>query len=127
MDPKLRVILVDDQELLRGSLRRMLEGRGFEVVAEAADGIEGVRVARGHDFDVILTDLRLPNMDGIALAREVRLLDPTAAVVVFSAYADPSLQVEGREAGVAAWVPKGCPINDLIETLLAVTAKKAKR
>ena len=122
LEKKLRVLLVDDEEGLRRTMRKMLERRGCEVVGEGADGVEGVEAARDTSFDVVLTDLRMPNMDGLEMTRQIKAMAPQVPVVVFSAYADASLQAEGVEAGVAAWVLKGTAAEEVVRALHAAVA-----
>ena len=121
----LRVILVEDDDQLRRSLRRLLEKRGIAVVEEAVDGTEGLAAAQRTSFDILLSDLRMPTMDGIELTRRVRAIDPSATVVIFSAYADQSLQAEALQAGVAAWIAKGSPPSELVDKLLEIAATHA--
>ena len=116
----LRLILVEDDPDLRRCLKRLLQRQGMTVVEEAADGTEGLAAAQRTSFDIVLTDLRMPNMDGIELTRRVRAIDPAAVVVIFSAYADQSLQAEAKEAGAAAWVAKGSPPSELVDKLQEV-------
>ena len=117
MQSKLRLLLVDDEEAIRRALRKVLERRGVQVVAEASDGAEGLSAFQEGDCDVVLTDLKMPNMDGIELTREIKKIDPVKPVVVFSAYSDASLVAEGIEAGATKWLTKGCPPTELVAAL----------
>jgi len=115
---KLRVLVVDDEDALRRAFRRVLEARGMEVVGEAANGAEAVEMAGYVDADVVLTDLRMPVMDGIQVARAISALDAPPKVIILSAYADPSLQNEATEAGASGWLLKGSPPRQLCSQVI---------
>lgn len=115
----LRVMVVEDQPQLRVALRKLLEQRGIEVVGDVADGVQALELAQVVEYDVVLTDLKMPNLDGIGLTRELRRTDPNAAIVVYTAYADASLVQEGKAAGVSGWVLKGAHSDELIEALFS--------
>lgn len=87
MNDRKRILVVDDEKkvlfVFRGALRRL--GEGYEVVT-AADGYEALEKAREQPFDLLLTDLKMPNMDGIDLTREMRAINPDLVVVWMTAY-----------------------------------------
>ncbi len=118
-------MLVDDEKALRHALRRVLEARGIQVVAEAGDGEEAVNLAQEVRPEAILMDLRMPILDGIEASRRIRELDPDAKIVILSAYSDPSLQEEARAAGVLGWLVKGDPPDEMCSRLLELTASGA--
>jgi CheY-like chemotaxis protein len=114
----LRLLLTDDEVPLRRALRRICEARGIDVVGEAADGAEAVRLARTLEPDAVLMDLRMPVMDGIEATREIKDTHPGIIVMFLSAYADPGLQREAEEAGGVGWFIKGDPPRELCDRLL---------
>jgi response regulator NasT len=100
-----RILVVDDDAGLRKELRQLLEDAGYEVVAEAATGFQGVALARLALPDVVISDLRMPgDIGGLELAVDLQGEIP---VIVLSAYDDPGLQARVRAAG-ATFLVKGC-------------------
>ena len=113
-----RVLIVEDEAMLRHALADMLEAKGIRVAAEAQDGEEAVRLASEIRPDVVLMDLRMPAMDGIEATRRIKDLLPRTQVLVLSAYDDPGLHRSAEEAGVFCYLVKGCApqlILDMIE------------
>ena len=115
--PDPRVLLVDDERQVRHMLRRVLERRGFDVVAEAENGEAGVAAARDHQPDIIVMDLNMPLMNGIEATRAIKESHPATEVLFFSAYADESLRTSAQEAGAAGWVLKGTKPQELFDAL----------
>ena len=103
-----RVLLVDDNHAFRQELRLLLEGYGMEVVGEGANGREAIELAADADADVVLMDLRMPEMDGLAATRVLRSRAPLVPVIILSAYEDPALQRRAQGADVYAYLVKGC-------------------
>jgi DNA-binding NarL/FixJ family response regulator len=115
-----RVLLVDDQELVRSGLRRILRRRdGFVVVAECADGAEVPATLAGHEVDVVVMDLRMKDVDGIAATRAVRAAGgpPVLALTTFD---DDELLSGALRAGAAGFVLKDAPAEDLIRAVRTV-------
>lgn len=102
-----RVLVADDDGLVREAVRELLEDYGFDVVAEAEDGSHAVRLADELRPDVVLMDMRMPVMDGIAATAEIRGRCPDVQVVMLSAYDDPGFQRGAEEAGALCYVVKG--------------------
>ena len=121
---KLRVLLADDEVALRSAFRRVLEARGVEVVGVAENGAELVKLSREVTADLILTDLRMPVMDGIEAARTILENGPPPIVVILSAYVDPSLLEEAKQAGVSAWLKKGLRSRELCERIFEIAGRE---
>ncbi len=100
-----RVIIADDESLIRMDLREMLTNLGYLVVGEVADGKSAVNQARELRPDVVIMDIRMPDMDGIEAAR-VLTEERIAPVVLLSAYSQRELVQRAREAGVVAYLVK---------------------
>ncbi|MFN2588633.1 MAG: response regulator transcription factor [Actinomycetota bacterium] len=101
-----KVLVVDDTDHVRSMLVDMLELDGFEVVGEAASGSEAVDAAGARDPDVIVMDYKMPGMDGLSAAREIRATRPAQGIILYTAYLDRELEEEARESGVALCVGK---------------------
>jgi DNA-binding NarL/FixJ family response regulator len=108
------VLLVDDEPRLRAQLGAVLADYGVVVLGEAGTGREGVELACRLRPDVVLMDLRMPELDGIAATRELSQLLPSTPVIVLSAYEDPALLSEARQAGAYAYLVKGCRVSVLV-------------
>ncbi|MFL1376373.1 MULTISPECIES: response regulator [unclassified Nocardiopsis] len=118
--PAVRVLLVDDEAVIRAGVRAILaEDPGIEVVAEAADGREGVEKARAHRPDVALVDIRMPVMDGLAAAAEMRRAAPATGVAVLTTFGEEEYVVRALAGGAAGFLLK---TGDPRELLLGVRA-----
>ena len=119
------VLLVDDEPRLRGQLREVLTDYGLVVLGEAGTGREGVELACRLRPDVVVMDLRMPELDGIAATRELTEVLPSTPVIVLSAYEDPALMSEARQAGAAAYLVKGCRASVLVEEIVKAAGRDA--
>jgi two-component system chemotaxis response regulator CheY len=114
------ILSVDDSASIRQSIKLTLQGAGYQVV-EAADGREGLAKAQAGGIHMVLTDLNMPNMDGISMIRELRTLPVGKGlpIVFLTTESDPGKKNEARAAGATAWIVK--PFQP--EQLLAVVKK----
>ncbi|MDQ3986567.1 MAG: response regulator transcription factor [Actinomycetota bacterium] len=103
---KLSVLVVDDTEHVRNMLGEMLQLDGFDVVGQAASGDEAIELASQNDPNVIVMDYRMPGMNGLVAARKIRDERPEQAIILYTAYLEPRLEEEAKEAGVAITVGK---------------------
>lgn len=121
--PSLRVLLVDDHEVVRAGLRALLDGAdGIEVVGEASTVDEAVRRS-GHDTpDVVVLDVRLPDGSGIEACREIRAQFPETKVLMLTSFADEEALMAAILAGAAGFVLKRVRGTDLIADIRRVGA-----
>lgn len=108
----LRVLIADDEPIIRLDLKNMLESLGYEVVAEAGDGVSAVEAARTLKPDVAILDIKMPGMDGIDAANILNS-EKIAPVVLLTAFSDMDLINRAKEAGVFAYLVKPFRENDL--------------
>ena len=109
-----RVLIVDDHRMLRDGLRRSLEHHGFDVVGDAADGEEGVRLAAELRPDVILMDVSMPLLDGVEATRLVRRTVPESQVVMLSMHTDADVMARAIQAGAAGYLVKDCSTEEVV-------------
>jgi DNA-binding NarL/FixJ family response regulator len=115
----IRVLIADDQALVRAGFRKILEADSqIEVVAEAADGLEAVEAARRLGPDVVLMDIRMPNLDGLEATR--RLLDgdgQTTRVLILTTFGLDEYVYEALRAGASGFLVKDAPPEDLLSAV----------
>jgi len=120
----LRVMIADDQGLVRAGFRMILEASGIEVVGEATDGEQAVRLARREHPDVVLMDIRMPNLDGIAataLLAGPGVTDPLR-VVILTTYDLDEYVFDALAAGASGFLLKDVPPEDLIHGVQVVAS-----
>jgi DNA-binding NarL/FixJ family response regulator len=122
----IRVAIVDDQAIVRAGLARILSPvDGFEVVAECADGRQAVEELPALRPDVVLMDVRMPALDGIAATAELRGLDDALDVLVLTTFGEDEVLWGAIEAGAAGFVLKDSTADDLIAAVRAVAGGAA--
>jgi DNA-binding NarL/FixJ family response regulator len=116
-----RVLVADDQAVVRGGLRMILEAqKDFEVVGEAADGREALMLARELNPDVVLMDIRMPNLDGIEATRRLVNVSPASRVLVLTTYGLDEHVYEALKAGAAGFFVKTDSPDRLVAGIRAV-------
>ena len=117
----MRVLIADDHALFRDGLRSLLEAHGVNVVAEARNGREAVELARIHHPDVVLMDLTMPELGGLAATRLLTAELPAVAVVVLTASEDDADLFEAVKSGAQGFLPKDLEATRFFELLEGVT------
>ncbi|HST51276.1 MAG TPA: response regulator [Pyrinomonadaceae bacterium] len=113
---KPRVLVVDDEENVRLTTAAILEQEGYEV-ATAPDGRDALEMAARRRFDLVLTDLRMEDMDGIALLNELQTRHPNIVTVVLTGYASIESSIDALRQGVYDYLVKPCVVEDLKRTV----------
>ena len=121
-----RVVLADDQRLVRESLGTLLSLLDdVELLASAADGEEAVALAEQHRPDVVLMDLRMPRLDGIAATRRLRERRPDVRIIALTTYADDESVLRALRAGARGYLTKDASSEDIRDAILTVAAGDA--
>ncbi|MGW3007333.1 response regulator [Streptomyces sp. NPDC001219] len=121
----IRVLLADDQALLRGTFRMLVDSApGMEVVAEAATGREAVDLARSHRADLVLMDIRMPDLDGLAATRLISEDEDLAGVkvLVLTTFENDEYVAEALRAGASGFLGKGINPDELLDAIRVVAA-----
>jgi DNA-binding NarL/FixJ family response regulator len=120
---KIRILLADDHVVVRQGTRELLEREGdLEVVAEAGDGEEAVRLANSQRPDVAIMDISMPKLNGIEATRQIKAIQPGTAVLVLTAYDDDQYIFALLEAGAAGYLLKNVRAEELVDAVRAVHA-----
>ncbi len=120
----IRLLIADDHPVVRAGLSGMLSDEpGFEVVAEASDGAEAVRLAAATRPDVVLMDLRMPRVDGVAAtARILAEVDPAPRVLILTTYESDDQILAAIEAGASGYLLKAAPQDEIVAGIRSVAA-----
>ena len=122
----LRILLADDHTVVRQGLRKVLEERPeWQVVAEAGDGREAVRLAEQHKPDVAVVDVAMPLLNGIEATRQITRRAPQTKVLVLSMYSDEAYVTQMLKAGATGYLLKDSADVDLLQAVQAVSQGKS--
>jgi DNA-binding NarL/FixJ family response regulator len=117
-----KLLIVDDNALVRRLVRAFLEqDRTWEVCGEAENGEEGVRKVRELQPDAVILDLQMPVMNGLEAAREIHLIAPNTAMVMFTMHSSPQLLLEARAVGISDVLSKMDPLGERLLPALKQT------
>ncbi len=116
MPSKNRILVVDDEEALRIVLSAELEGEGYQVT-NAGDGQEAINILATNEFDLILLDIKMPNVDGFEVLKYVKERSPKTKVVMLTGFADLKNAIESKKLGAEDFVSKPYDLVDLLTTV----------
>jgi len=124
--PKPRILLVDDEERFRTNLQKMLVAQGLTVGA-VSSGEAALQELKLNSYDVIVLDIRMPGMDGLATLKEIKSINPEAEVIILSGHASMDAAVEINRLGGYDYLMKPCPLEELLLKIEAAYEKKVDR
>jgi len=122
---KLRVVIVDDQALMRTGFRMILESADIDVVGEAENGLEALSVVAAANPDVVLMDIRMPELDGVEATRRITETGSAAHVLILTTFDLDEYVYSALQAGAAGFLLKDTPPEKLIEAVQVVAAGNA--
>jgi two-component system chemotaxis response regulator CheY len=114
-----KILIVDDSNMLRDMLKYALMDGGYSDVTEAQDGVVGLEKAKGINFDLIITDINMPNMNGFELIEELRKLDnyKTKPLLVLTTERSDSMKEKGKSVGATGWIVKPFVPEQLLKAI----------
>ena len=112
-----KILIVDDSKTSRKSLRNMLTGAGYEVVAEAVDGKDGVEKYKEYKPDVVTMDITMPNLDGIDAVTQIMRIDPDAKIIMVTAAGQKNNVVEAIKRGAVDFVQKPFEAEAIVDVI----------
>ena len=113
----IRVLLADDHRMLREGLRRSLSEEGFDIVGEAENGEQAVRMATDLQPDVVLMDVSMPEMDGVEATRGIREQPDAPQVIMLTMHADKEVLADAIRAGASGYLVKDCSTEEVAEAV----------
>ncbi len=120
-----RLLIAEDEAIIRLDLKEMLEEEGYEVVGEAADGEAAVRLARENDPDLVIMDVKMPGMDGLTAAEKI-VDEQLSAVLILTAFSQRDLVQRAAEAGAMGYLVKPFQKTDLMPAIDIALARHAQ-
>jgi DNA-binding NtrC family response regulator len=118
-----RVLIIDDDDLVRTLLFDFLNTRGYEVTV-ASSGIEGLEKLKHSLFDIVITDLKMPEMDGLTLTKKIKEMKREIEIIVVTGYGTTDAEVEAMQSGVSGFLRKPFRLEDILGMLEKVQAKR---
>jgi len=117
-----RVVIAEDEAIIRLDLKEILEAEGYSVVGETGRGDEAVELVAAHQPDIAILDIKMPGIDGIEAARRISA-NHRVAVLILTAFSQRNLIEEARDAGVAAYLVKPFQRGELVPAIAVATAR----
>jgi len=119
----MRVFIVDDEDDFRETIVKRLNARKIQAEG-AASGIKALEVLKEKDFDVIVLDVKMPDMDGIETLRHIKNMKPEIEVIMLTGHASVEFGLKGMQLGAFDYVMKPAPLNELLDTIGQAFNKK---
>ncbi|MGA2192492.1 MAG: response regulator [Nitrospirota bacterium] len=120
------ILVVDDEENAREGLSKILTKEGYKVET-AANGKEAVDTIKLHSFDLVITDMRMPLMDGFELLREIKKMDDNIGVIMITAYGEVESYLEAMNMGAFEYINKPVRVNELKRVITKVLEDRQKK
>ncbi len=120
-----KLLIVDDSTMLRDMLNYALNEGGYSDVTEGVDGVDGLAKAKANDFDLVITDVNMPNMDGLTLISELRKLPQYAKkpILVLTTERSDEMKAKGKAAGATGWIVKPFVPDQLLKAVNIVLSR----
>ena len=112
-----KILIVDDAAFMRMMIRDILTKNGYEVVAEAANGVEAVELYKSHQPDLVTMDITMPEMDGIEAVKQIKAVNPAAKVIMCSAMGQQSMVMDAIKAGANDFIVKPFQADRVLEAV----------
>ena len=120
-----KLLIVDDSTMLRDMLNYALNEGGYTDVVEAIDGVDGLAKAKASEFDLVITDVNMPNMDGLTLITELRKLPAYTKkpILVLTTERSDEMKAKGKAAGATGWIVKPFVLDQLLKAVNIVLSR----
>ena len=112
-----KILIVDDAAFMRMMIKDILTKNGYEVVAEAANGVEAVELYKSHQPDLVTMDITMPEMDGIEAVKQIKAVNPAAKVIMCSAMGQQAMVLSAIKAGAKDFIVKPFKAERVIEAI----------
>ncbi|MFC3882562.1 response regulator [Bacillus songklensis] len=112
-----RILIVDDAAFMRMMIKDILTKNGYEVVAEAADGMQAIEKYKEHQPDLVTMDITMPEMDGITALKEIKKMNPAAKVIMCSAMGQQAMVIDAIQAGAKDFIVKPFQADRVLEAI----------
>ena len=112
-----KILIVDDAAFMRMMIKDILTKNGYEVVGEAANGIQAVELYKAHNPDLVTMDITMPEMDGIEAVKQIKAINPAAMVIMCSAMGQQSMVMDAIKAGASDFIVKPFQADRVLEAV----------
>ena len=112
-----KILIVDDAAFMRMMIKDILTKNGYEVIGEAANGIQAVELYKAHQPDLVTMDITMPEMDGIEAVKQIKAINPAAKVIMCSAMGQQSMVMDAIKAGASDFIVKPFQADRVLEAV----------